>query len=140
MPPVGEWSWRSFPRQVALRWLLAGRWWWYSQWCRPYCPSPANDRSLPHSAPPWPWGCRYCWIRRRRPRAESSRGYPEKECERRERYESCDTTPEDKEHSPPGQRRRLTTNMMFAGNPAISCLLQLETGGFASPPCDGFAH
>jgi len=26
-----------------------------------------------------------------------------------------------------------------AGNPAISSLLQLETGGFASPPYDGFA-
>jgi hypothetical protein len=32
-----------------------------------------------------------------------------------------------------------TNNCLLAGNPAISCLLQLETGGFASPPYDGFA-
>jgi hypothetical protein len=31
------------------------------------------------------------------------------------------------------------THCWVAGNPAISGLLQLETGGFASPPCGGFA-
>jgi hypothetical protein len=53
-------------------------------------------------------------------------------------------------HSP-GQRSRERTTLRrrrdpnddthcwVAGNPAISGLLQLETGGFASPPCGGFA-
>jgi hypothetical protein len=36
-------------------------------------------------------------------------------------------------------RSELRQTLLLAGNPAISCLLQLETGGFASPPYGGFA-
>ena len=33
----------------------------------------------------------------------------------------------------------MRSHQLLAGNPAISCPIGSETGGFASPPCDGFA-
>ena len=39
----------------------------------------------------------------------------------------------------PAAIRMTAIHCWFAGNPAISNLLRPETGGFASPPCGGFA-